>query len=460
MANLFASIHNASRAMQAFQDAVGVSQNNVNNASTPGYVRQRVNFVADLFAPSEGLSGGVTMGRLESARNQFAERLVQRYTASQGGESARASALAPLEAEFDVTGQSGISAALKEFSNAISAWGAAPNDATGRERVINQAEVLAASFRDTSTRLVDVAAQVEADAQNTVTSINALAARIRDLNQQRRQGAQDDPGLDAQMHAALEELSSYSGFSTLTQADGAVSVTLDGGTPLVLGDSVNELSVVVASQGSADPPLSIIDQQGHDVTAQISRGKLAGLLSVRNTTIASVVGGGGRAGSLNELAKALADEVNAALQSGTTTIQGVEVPGVPLFAYDSTDPTATAQSLKLATGISASKLAAKDPLTNVMNAIPLRLSGLAESYSSRFGSIAAGVGQDLQSASDNRSRATDLLNQSRDLRSQASGVSLDEEAARLVELQRAYQANARTFQVLSDLTETVIGLIR
>jgi flagellar hook-associated protein 1 len=460
MVTLFASLHNSSRAMQAFQEAVSVSQNNVNNASTPGYVRQRANFVANLFAPAEGLSGGVTMGRLESARSQFAERLVQKYTASQSRESARATALAPVEAEFDVTGRSGIAAALNEFSNAISAWGTAPNDTAGREQVIDRAEVLAASFRETSTRLRDVATQVEADAQSAVSSINAIAAQIRDLNQQRRQGAQDDPGLDAQMHAALEELSSYTGFTTLTQPDGAVSVTLEGGAPLVIGESVNELSIVVASQGSANSPLSIIDRQGHDVTVQLSGGKLAGLLSVRNTTIASVIGGGGKAGSLNELAKALADEVNAALQSGTTTINGVEVPGIPLFAYDSADPTASARSLKLATGISAALLAAKDPLTDVMNAIPLRLSGLAESFSTRFGSIAGAVGQDLQSAQDNRDTAIDMLNQSLNLRSQASGVSLDEEAARLVELQRAYQANARTFQVLSDLTETVIGLIR
>ena len=45
-------------------------------------------------------------------------------------------------------------------------------------------------------------------------------------------------------------------------------------------------------------------------------------------------------------------------------------------------------------------------------------SGLAESYSSRFGSIAGAVGQDLQSAQNNRDRAIDLLNQSLDLRSQ------------------------------------------
>jgi flagellar hook-associated protein FlgK len=39
-------------------------------------------------------------------------------------------------------------------------------------------------------------------------------------------------------------------------------------------------------------------------------------------------------------------------------------------------------------------------------------------------------------------------------------VSLDEEAARLIEAQRAYQANAQLFSVLNSLTDTLINLLQ
>jgi flagellar hook-associated protein 1 FlgK len=50
--------------------------------------------------------------------------------------------------------------------------------------------------------------------------------------------------------------------------------------------------------------------------------------------------------------------------------------------------------------------------------------------------------------------------QAQNLREQISGVSLDEEAIRLVEYQRAYQASARMVTVLSELTEMAVNLGR
>lgn len=53
-----------------------------------------------------------------------------------------------------------------------------------------------------------------------------------------------------------------------------------------------------------------------------------------------------------------------------------------------------------------------------------------------------------------------LLAQSRGLRDQVSGVSLDEQAVILIQFQRAYQANAKLITVLNDLTATAVGLLR
>ena len=53
-----------------------------------------------------------------------------------------------------------------------------------------------------------------------------------------------------------------------------------------------------------------------------------------------------------------------------------------------------------------------------------------------------------------------LAAQAKELRQQSSGVSLDEEAALLIEFQRAYQANARFITVLNQLTEETVNLLK
>ena len=46
------------------------------------------------------------------------------------------------------------------------------------------------------------------------------------------------------------------------------------------------------------------------------------------------------------------------------------------------------------------------------------------------------------------------------LRSELQDVSLDEEAAQMIQFQRAYQASAQLFKTINDMTETVMSLIR
>jgi flagellar hook-associated protein 1 FlgK len=46
------------------------------------------------------------------------------------------------------------------------------------------------------------------------------------------------------------------------------------------------------------------------------------------------------------------------------------------------------------------------------------------------------------------------------LRDSVSGVSLDEEAGTMLKFQRAYEANAKYFTVVSDMLDTLMGMVR
>jgi flagellar hook-associated protein 1 FlgK len=70
------------------------------------------------------------------------------------------------------------------------------------------------------------------------------------------------------------------------------------------------------------------------------------------------------------------------------------------------------------------------------------------------------VGDGVRSMRQEEARSNLLVTQARDLRTQLSGVSFDEEAVKLVEFQRAYEANAQVVKIVDELIESVISMLR
>ena len=71
-----------------------------------------------------------------------------------------------------------------------------------------------------------------------------------------------------------------------------------------------------------------------------------------------------------------------------------------------------------------------------------------------------GVGSDLSGASAARTSHDKVVRQLEMMQAQASGVSLDEEAANLMKFQRAYEANARFFTTIVDTIDTLMEMVR
>src|SRR5215831_5829223 len=84
MANLLSTLVTSSSALNAFDRVLEVTQNNVANASTPGYVKQRVTLEALPLDMKGGATGGVRAGEIETARDEYAEAAVRRQTVAAG----------------------------------------------------------------------------------------------------------------------------------------------------------------------------------------------------------------------------------------------------------------------------------------------------------------------------------------------------------------------------------------
>jgi len=460
----------AAGALSAIQQALNTVQNNIVNANTPGYATERANFSAKAFDPVEGLMGGLDVS-LSSTRDQYLETSVRRETSALGLLEQSSPLLATLQSAFSTSGDSGVPGALSAFANSFSALSAAPNDVSARASVIRAASTVALAFNQTASRISQVAADAAQQAASTAEEINTLATHIAALNATIQKGAGNDAGIAADLHHSLDSLSELVNISVARNADGTASVLLDGQTPLVLGSDAFAVAVksrpldAHAPYPGGDGGVMLVDQNGADITGQATQGKLGALLQIRNQTVPYYLGSESSQGELNHLAQSFAARVNtlitsAQIQAGTTVS--------PLFVYHPTDDTKIASTVAIG-NITADQIVTGDgtsgngvaielaALTDPTNAADLMSNGL--SFTAFYGQLAGRAGADAAQAAGDLETQQSLTAQAQNQRNQASGVSLNDQAAQLLSLQQAYQATARIISILNSLSETAVNII-
>jgi len=476
--SLLSSIYTTASALRAFNQALTVTSNNVSNSQTPGYAKQVQNLDAQPFDPASGLDGGVTLGSVQSTRNEFAEQAVERAQTSLGMASQQSSSLTDVQSALNLSAANGIPAALGNLFSSFSAWGQDPASEPSRQAVMTSAQQVVVSFQTTVTSLQQVQQNTENQIGQTVNQINADAQQLQNYNSQISGGDHNDASLDAKIHNTLESLSSLVNFTYTVGQDGEVTVLAGGQTPLVVNQQQYNISDVIAAPAQAlgspgvPPTATIFDSAGRDVTQQITGGQLGAQIDTHNNVLASLLGDANQPGSLNQLAQGFADRVNQLLADGNVSDGPPPVAGSALFSYDTTNATNVAATLAIDPSATPDTLAAIDPgPPYVSNGAALNLAALANpqqpadeinnmSYVQFFGNLAAGVGQQLSDANDQQSIQQQVVAQAQSTRQQISGVDLNEQAALLVQYQNAYQANAQLFTILNSLTQTAVNLLQ
>jgi flagellar hook-associated protein 1 FlgK len=471
--SLSSALVGASGALDAFQYALNVSQNNVDNASTPDYATQTVELEADPFDPAGGLSGGVSDGTLINSRDLLSESDVWQQAGLQGDASAQSDALTSVQNAVPVGDGDGIPAALTTFFSDVSAWSATPTSGSAQQSVIVAASSLAQSFQATAAGVASASASVTQSIGDTVGQINQLTGQVATLNADIQDGGQQDAGFQAQLYSSLETLSGLVNINVLQQPGGSVDVTLSSGAALVLGSQSYALAA-----GNAPPPAGSTDPQappdidiqaadGSVVTAQITSGSLAGLLQVQNVTIPGLIGDASQPGALNTLASTVSSAVNAIISQGSVAVGGAP-GGLGLFATPNPAlPTSAASTMAVNPNMTASLLPAIYA-NGVANGVPLAIGALANStadeaggltYTTFYGNTAALVGTQFSQAQTNQNLTAQTLAQAQSMRQTESGVSLDAEAINVLQFQAGYQAITKMVTTLETLTQSLIDMI-
>jgi flagellar hook-associated protein 1 FlgK len=359
-------------ALQAFQNAINVTANNVANASTPGYDRETVN-LTEAIPQSNGaatVGAGVVVNGISRAFSQAAANQLNTSQSSLGQLNALQSYSNQIDNLFGTTA-GGLSTALQNFYGGFSNVANNPTSTASRQALIGQAQGVANSFQNASGELNALKTDVNSRISSDVTQINSIAKAISLLNNQivtgtAQAGGQPPNQLLDQRDQLVSSLSQLVNVTTTTDPNGALNVFIGNGQPLVLQAQTMNLTTV-ANQFNASQLEIGSAASGAVISNNITSGDLGGLLAARSQVINPALN------QLGQVATAFAQTVNSQQAQGLDLSGNLGANifsvGAPLATGSSANTDAVTASVSVnANGLGA--LSANDYILSFVGGTP------------------------------------------------------------------------------------------
>ena len=457
MGTLGSALNISVQAMQADETALDTTSNNIANADTPGYTRQTVNFVE---APPVEYGGqlfgtGVQVGSIVSQSSGVLQLLLNQDTQQQSQYSSYLTTMQQVQTLFNETSGNGLQSSITGFFNSLQQLSEDPSNTTDRQSVITSAQNMAQNFNNASASLTSLQQNADASVSQSVNQINALTPQIAQLNGEISEAVStgENAGpLDDQRNQLLTQLSNLVGVSEINAGNGNITVTTTSGAALVVGNQNFQLST------QADPSTGFQDvySLGSNVTSSISGGALGGALQVRDTTIPSILS------SLDSLASNLETSFNTINQAGFD-LNGN--PGGNFFVPPPAGGAGAAAKMAVAitdpSQIAASQDGSSGDNANVNAMLALQNQNIVNGQTpmNAYSSLVFQIGNDVSTAQSEQQGSQASIQQVQNQIGSISGVSINEEAANLIQYQQAYQAAAQAAAIISQLTQTAITMV-
>ncbi len=450
MGGLNTALSVATGALSANEAALETVNSNIANANTPGYSRETVNLSANAAerAGNIAIGTGVNADSVTGVRDQLLDLRIQQQTSAQSAASAQSTVLASVELNFS-TATGNVGTSLSGFFASLSALSATPTSAAARQTAIGNAQSLVNQFHATSDGLTLAQFGLNTQISGDVTKINALAKQIASLNQQigTAQGGNGPAVLLDQRTEAERQLATYTDISITTTPEGDTVTTAGGTVPLVVANR----SLPLTTSTDANGLTQVVDSLGNNITAKLTSGDLGGAVQARDVVIPNLLT------QLNSLAGNLASAINGAQLTGydlTGSQGGALFSGstAATLALSTTDGSAIAAS---GTG-SAGDNSNVTKLTAVQNTPP---SAGSLSPTDAYAALVNTAGTAASAAKTQSDALTGSLAQLKNQQGAVSGVSVDEESAKLIQFQQAYQASAEVISTIRSLFSYTIGIL-
>ena len=471
------SILNMARtAMSAHQTALQVASQNISNATTEGYSRQRVELTTSLptVFPYGSIGTGVAIAGVTRARDTLLDAAFRQGSSGAFAADTTNTALSQIQSVLGEPSDSGLNAALDAYWSAWNDLSADPTNSAAKSMVRETGNNVANTLNSFASQLDQVDQNNRERMSADVSRVNELTKEIGGLNNQivsAESGGQSANDLRDARDKALDELSNLVGGQVVEHQNGGIAVYA-GGRMLVDGTTVKQLEVI-----DGQPPT--IQFAGGGTPISGVGGSLGAELTVSITTIPNVMS------RLDSLAKGLVQSVNAIHSAGTvfTGNPPVASPAGNFFDVTTpppsgTDPRLTARGIRLNPALTSATVASAGPGASGPgnNGTALAIAGLRDAAvgfttaggspvaTTRFGDFynesVSIVATATQQSADEATVQHTLASNADTRRQSVSGVSTDEELINVIQAQHAYQGAARLVSVVDEMMQTLVDLGR
>jgi flagellar hook-associated protein FlgK len=302
--------------LNAATGALEVVGNNIANASTEGYHRQRVELTPSSYGRvgENAIGAGVDVAGVKRLMDKLLEAEILVQTSSYEQISQELSAMTTVETTFGEFSESGgLNATIDAFFDSLQALAAHPLERVYRNDAISRAEVMCSEFQRLGGSLSSLMDQVVLEAQNTGSSINSLVEQIAELNGKIQtievsQGQANN--LRDQRDQLIMDLGQLVNIETQQRSYGIVDVSI-AGLPVVSGSTTIEISAGLQADGT----LGVRAAGSQERALDVHGGRLGGLFATKNDLLEAVKS------DLDTLASAIVNGVNQ------YQIQGLGVAG-------------------------------------------------------------------------------------------------------------------------------------
>lgn len=449
----------AKSGLRSAEQSLSVTSNNIINADTPGYSRQRVEKSPNGMQMPFGHVGlGVNIDEVSRLRDKMNDVLLNKKQQDMGYLQKKANIYEKLEASMvsdygeDIDSQ--ISGLFDNFSDLASN----PQDVSVRNNLVSEAKQFTSKMREISRNIDETSALVRDFAGKTLDSINGLLKDINELNKSIRQGqAKGQPNhssLDIRV-AKLNELSEFVDYESQITNTGVVQVQI-GGHSVV---DENQAYTIKSEVDNVNKKLRLRLENGHLV--EPTGGQIGAEIQMYEEGIPELKK------SLDNVASTVVDEFNALHSNG----YGLEDNTQRNFF----DPGGTtAQDIRLnqvivdnPNHIAASSVAGEAGNGEIASQIAeLRNEKIIGDSSSNQKLVDYAVGMiskpgveisSINSTIEARDSEIQMLKRQQQ---ETAGVNIDEELSKMIKFQNAYQGAAKVMSSAQQMYDTLISIVR
>ena len=486
MPNIGSILSSARSAISAHQVAMQTITQNIANAETPGYSRQRAELVPanPQRFPMYTVGTGVAVADVARLRNQFLDVSYRREAGRSEAYNVRTDLLGEIESLLNEPSETGLASTMDRFWSSWDDLANNPTNPTAQGVVRLRGEQVAYTLNGYDERLTELSNRTRAHLTGIITEVNTLGSQVATLNRQitaAEAGGQQSPDLRDTRDRIADQLSKLAGVQVQMQANGTMSVHFGS---MMLVDAANARTLEVRNGttttigyvGDPDPLHGIGGQAGE-------------MMSFLNSDAPAL-----RA-RLDSFARGLVNGVNEYHASGWTAAgdalggsnwnTALGPTGSRINFFDAAGTSAATIRISAEVAADASVIAAGDvqnaPGNNTlalamgalrddvgMAALQTRMGasfgtligfGAAESFADHYTSTVTGLGVKASDAKSQYTVFETLTAQADNRRSSENGVSLDEELTLMLRHQQAYTAATRLVRVADEMAQSILNMV-